>query len=389
MKKKYIEDIEFLINKLEVLHPCLYFNINKEYIDKMIEQFKNSNNQVNDYQFFYFISFLLKQLNDSHTYCFLPTKIFPFKLKIIENKVYIIESSKEYSKYKFFEIIAINNIHISMIMKELEKIISYSTNGWLEKELENELLSSSIILSLPTMINSDEEISYTLEKDGISEVLKLSTEKKYNYDFIDTRNYWFEYNQDDNILIIKYKNCHQEEKKTMLAFVKEIQIFIRDHNINNIIVDIRDNAGGDSSVINPLIKYLKNGNFNITTLVDKGVFSSGVFALIDLKHIGSNFVGTQIGTQINHFGHSNHFVLPNSNINVGCSTKYWYCKENKMRGIDKIHFHQFYKKNIKCFISDIFLPDINIENKIEDYKNGCDKQLMIALENISNKRSLI
>ena len=83
----------------------------------------------------------------------------------------------------------------------------------------------------------------------------------------------------------------------MLDFVKKLKQISKDNNITNFIIDIRGNFGGNNTVIYPLLDFLKNSNFNVITITDRNVFSSGRFALIDLINIGSKTIGEDIGNR--------------------------------------------------------------------------------------------
>ena len=388
MRQKYIDDIDILIKKLEETHPSLYFGVDKNKIDEMIAEFKNSSEPINEYQFYYFVKILLKQINDAHTTCMFKQKKFPLKVRIIDGKVYVIKASTEYNDYLFNEITAINGVPIANIIRELEKTISYSATGHLENQLEFDLLRPTCILSLPIMNNTqDEIITYTLQKDEEVKELRLNRNEEFNYDFFDTRIYWFEYNQDTNTLIIKYKACQEEKDKPMKEFVEEIGVFVDEHDIKDVIVDIRENSGGNSSVIHPLIEYLDSKKFNLITLIDKGVFSSGRWTLINLKHLGSKFVGTEIGTQINCFGYVEGFELPNSKMRVNCSIRYWYYDGERMKGATKEDFAPFVadEKNQQYFMTSHFIPEIYVDNTIEDYEMGYDRMLDVAIEQFKKK----
>lgn len=391
MQTKYIEDIELLIKKLEETHPSLYFSVDKSKIDEMIAEFKKSNKSINDYQFYYFVKTLLKQIGDAHTTCQFKTKKFPLKLRISNDKVYVVKASAEYSNYLFNEIIAVNGYPITAIIKELEKTISYTASGHLENQLEFDLLRASSILSLPIMNNNqDETITYTLQKDDEVKELKLNPKEKFNYDFLDTRIYWFEYNQDTNTLIIKYKACQEDKDKPMKDFVEEIRAFVDENNISDVIFDIRENGGGNSSIIHPLIQYLESKQFNLITLVDKGVYSSGRWAMINLKHLGSKFIGTEIGTQINCFGNCECFELPNTKFRINCSITYWYYNGERMMGAYKNDFASFLadKQNQQYFMPSHFIPEICVDNTIEDYEINYDRTMEVAIEHFHKEKGI-
>lgn len=385
MQQKYIDDIEFLINKLEEIHPDLYFSTSKTEIKEMISIFKSNNKPIDDNQFYYILKILFKKIGDPHTMVRFKKKVFPLVLKIINNKVYIINTSNENKHNLFSEITFINGVPILDIMKELEKTISYTTNGYLEYLLEFYLTE---YYSLLPLISGNETITYTVEKDGISNELKFDSKDEFSDDFTMTKPYWFNYNQEKNTLVINYKSCREDENKTMNEFVNEVSLFVDEYNIVDIIVDIRGNQGGNSNIIKPLIEYLSTKSLNLITLIDKGVYSSGRWALIDLKHLGSKFIGTEIGTQLNCFGNCENFELPNTKIKISCSKTYWYYDGKKIRGINKENFFPFKedKENKKYFLPSNFLPDIYIENTIEDYEINYDRQLDTALGTIKQSK---
>lgn len=106
----------------------------------------------------------------------------------------------------------------------------------------------------------------------------------------------------DKTLVFKYKNCHPYYIPIIDSLLITLGREIENQNITKFALDLRGNGGGASSIIKPLIEYLKNTNFELITIVDKGVFSSGRFACVAMQMIGSKIVGEQIGTPINCFG---------------------------------------------------------------------------------------
>ena len=356
--KNYLEDIKFLLNKLEELHPCLYYNANKNTIINYVDKIKSSEIK-NDLQFYYHIKRILK---------------------IVDGKVLVIGTSSEYENILHYELIAINGFSIENIIKELEKTISYTAIGHLESEVEVDLLRGSSILSLPIFNDKSDIISYTFKNNNNIEKIELNCTDNFNYDFLEQRPYWLEYDANTNILIIKYRVCRESKNKTMLEFIAEIDDLVVKRNISNVIVDLRGNTGGHSGIIEPLVKFLNDKKFNLITLIDSGVYSSGCWAVLDLQSIGSKFVGTELGTTINHFGYVENFELPHTKVRIGCSIRYWYHEKDKMKGLDKNNFEEFYNNpnNNKYFSCTNFEPDVYVKNSYEDYLNDIDRELDVA-----------
>lgn len=99
----------------------------------------------------------------------------------------------------------------------------------------------------------------------------------------------------DNTAIITYNSCKEEEK--MIELIDKLNNI---NNIENYIVDLRGNGGGNSSINKHLVNYLKGKN--IVVLCDERVFSSAKMCLIDLKNLGAKIIGSNPGTPISCFG---------------------------------------------------------------------------------------
>lgn len=389
MENKYLEDIKYMLNELEKQHICLYFYISKEELFEYISNFIQENPIENDFDFFYVINHILKKINDPHTFVdFVPYRFLPIKLKMIDNKLYIIDTSNEYSEYKYGEITHINGIELKTLIDEFEKSMSYSTEEWLFRRIEVCFTRLETILSLPSINSNSDKIKYTLLKDGKQEELELSVDRKYDLDFTRDENYSVSIDKENKYIKLIYSLCSEKEEGLMLKTINHIDELSKENNIRNFILDLRDNVGGGSGIITPLIKYLEENANKIIVLTDKGIFSSGVFALHSLKKIGSKFVGTGIASPINHFGNVERFRLPNTQMRVQCSTKYFYYDSETHSGgslCSKEEFKEFIadKNNIRCFNPEIFNPDFYIENKIEDYISNEDRQLECAVEILS------
>ena len=149
---------------------------------------------------------------------------------------------------------------------------------------------------------------------------------------------------------------------------------IKEKNIGNIAVDLRNNGGGSSSVATEFIKYIdideynelksewRLGTFNIKTkqhtIKNKkknSPFNGNIYVLTSIdtfssamlfsQYIKDNNIGTIIGetssNNPNGYGEVVEFLLPNSNIYMQISTKKWY-------RINQNTEEEFIEPDIKC-----------------------------------------
>jgi C-terminal processing protease CtpA/Prc len=92
-----------------------------------------------------------------------------------------------------------------------------------------------------------------------------------------------------------------------------------------LVVDLRFNGGGNSTVIRPLVQALKSRRaIKVYTLVGRYTFSSGFMAALDLqKQNGAVLVGEAMGQRPNTYGDIRPLKLPNSGLTAWYCTKYF------------------------------------------------------------------
>lgn len=397
MNKRYQEDLDYFLNFAESkrgkeldkkyynesMHLDFYFLHSKKELNNFINTFLKNNKINDDYDFFYFMNCIIKYMSghiDAHTRIIMSNNnnSYPLSIQSINNKLYVTRCSEE--KYSYSEILEINNVSISKITEELEKCTSYGTTNWFFNRLHSDLNNKNILLSLPSIKNNAKYIEYKTSKG----IIKYEINKDYSKELTIIRKEDFKQFQiKDNILIFKYPKCTNK----FIPDIKKIKNLIHDNNINIFILDLRGNSGGKSSLIEPLIKYLKHTRLKLVTLVNKSVFSSGRMAAINMLKIGSKIVGQGIGTPINCFGYIfGNGELPNTKFTFNFSRVYWY--EDKKRHIIK---GIYTKKKLHKFPKSFFEPkyleiDYYINLTIDDYKSEKDVMLKKCCDWIKNNK---
>jgi hypothetical protein len=89
-----------------------------------------------------------------------------------------------------------------------------------------------------------------------------------------------------------------------------------------LVVDLRGNGGGDSSVIRPLLDGVgeRAAGSRVAALIDAGTYSSATMNARDLRELGAVLVGEPSGDALGGWGEVRTFTLPNSGIRVGVSS---------------------------------------------------------------------
>ena len=384
------EKIKDILNLIEERHIDMYFNISKEELDRYIDEIIEMYDINDDYSLYYYTNMIIKKIfgiYDSHTKLLFEKGDFylPVRLKYINNKLYIIRTTKETKTLLYSEVKKIENIDINIIIEEIKSIVASSTEEYVTSQIELFLINGYKIKSLPSIDSKLDEFNFTVNSDEKIIDMKLTKDEGYLLPVNKPKeNYSYEL-KDDKIIIV-YNKCREEYDGQMIEFVNKIESESKKFGIEKFIIDIRGNQGGNSEIINPLIEFLKDKK--TVTLVDEYVFSSGRFAILDLKNINSKFVGTGIGTQLNCFGNApitkyDNFIIPISNKYFYMDTSYSY---DDFRYADTKEKFKKLKQNKELFVPQIFEPDYYSKKNIDDYKDGFDRELEFAIELLKEEK---
>jgi len=184
--------------------------------------------------------------------------------------------------------------------------------------------------------------------------------------------YDYKYIEEKHALLFNYNACVETPGLPFANFNKAMFDFIADKKVKKIIVDLRRNSGGNSEVLNPFTKQLpeylqKNPDTQVYILVGRDTFSSGIIAILKIMAVAPKAVsiGESTGGDLEDYGDTRSFNLPNSWLSVRYSTKYF-------------DFNKQLKRPDQ--VTNAFIPDVEITPTIEDYRQKNDAVLNEAIK---------
>ncbi|NOH16111.1 S41 family peptidase [Clostridium cochlearium] len=378
--EKWIKDIEYLSRQLPKKHKNLFFTLKEEEFNKEIEKLKGLVPKINDNEVKVGIYKILASVKDGHTSGYLDCgKIYPINLYWFKEGIYVINTISEYKSIMNCKLVKINGKSIDEVRKEVAKTISYENDAQLKNMIPRFITKPDILNGLK-IIDNTEKVTFTFE-DSQNKIVNVDIKEiKYNdinknlvidnYNDKNTplymknknKEYWFEYLQDKNTLYFKYNSCMEMKDKPFKEFSKELLEVLDKNNVKKLIIDMRDNGGGNSSILEPFIKEVKKRDINnkerLFVIVGRRTFSSAILNSIDFKNeTNATFIGEPTGGKPNHYGEVKFIKLPNTEMEVSYSTKYFTSSKEDTPS---------------------FMPDKIIEPSISDFLNKKDS----IMENI-------
>lgn len=283
-KEKYIQDFNQLVNILTENHPQLNEYISKKDFAVLIESKKNEiEDELEIGEFIWLCRSLVSEVGCGHTVVptlglnyYLPDSLlFPLKVNYFDNKLIVIDPlENEASISKGNEILRINGMGVKELKAEMFKHISSDANNLSFKE---EYINQSFMeyAAFVFKFANKYEIEYLKDGKPNSIVLKQlnSYEEVSNQETCENN---LCYKAENNVAIITIKSFYyyRENFETFKEFIDSCFLDINKQQIENLIIDLRNNGGGDpycgsyllQHIADKPFQYYKTGTFNYLDL---------------------------------------------------------------------------------------------------------------------------
>jgi hypothetical protein len=141
--------------------------------------------------------------------------------------------------------------------------------------------------------------------------------------------YWFEPLPKEKAVYVRLTSMRDKPGETIAAFGLRLRQFLdKQPEIQNLIIDLRGNAGGNTFLYPELLRTIvgfdiKQGN-RVFALIDRVVLSAATNFAVDLdRWTNATFIGESAGGQPRQNGDPINFLLPYSGILVILSNVSW------------------------------------------------------------------
>ena len=363
-EKQFVEDLEFLKTELPQRHKNLFAKISEKEFNLKILEIESKSKNLNEETFEIELYKLIKEIGDEHTRIEpkYPT-IFPIHFDFFKEGIFVTETDSINSSLLFKKLNGIEKISVKNVIKKYKTIIKDDNKSYFVNYFLNFVNNPKILKGL-NITQSDSSAKFVLDKQEIilsaeNKRTSSNTLNSHLLRFKTKDNYWYEFLENNKILYFNYQDCSEQNGKLFETFNKELFNIIETQKPEKLIIDLRNNSGGNSAILKPFLEKLRTSYINkkgsLYDLIGKKTFSSSLMNAIDLKrNYNSILIGESTSGNVNHYGETRGFYLPNSKIIVGYSTKFW--------------------ENWKGYFGPL-IPDIPIKYSIENYKNNIDEAI--------------
>lgn len=391
---KWITDIDFYHKTLEDSHIDLYHLISKEEFILEIQKIKEQLPQLNHFQVILELMKLTHKIGggkgDGHTAIPLwPMKLhrYPITLFDFGDVLRIIKVKKEYDHLLGKKLIRIDGMPISEIYKKVSKLTPFTENRQSSMDKTcNSLIISEILFGLD-IVKQKDKATFTFADDAgnyesiILEALTKEENEESEYKEIvfqypnltrpesyKTKKLWYTSLRDSLTVYVNFKGYPNEVE--MNSFAEDLLENIKKHNLQNVIIDLRDNYGGNFFIGLILARRLNGADCidwksGVYVLTNRETYSAAMVNALQFRQLlNAKIVGEPTGANPNGYQDLGQFNLPNSNLIITYTKRLFRLQEVNTEGVQ---------------------PDILIIPKWEKHEKGVDEVLEWVIKDIEEK----
>jgi len=394
---------------LENNNPTLYYFHSEEILDRYFDDIAASIDTpmfVKD--FFILLNRVVTKANCGHTYLELPegywekaNKIYkhiPLKFYFQDGRAFVLEKYNENLAIPLgAEVLSVNDLAMSEIINNFLEMTSSDGLNQTYKYAKMNRKSYGLFPGYPDFPGSY-KVVYTAKKDSIEKEVVVEAlthqqifESKIGQMPTDWEYVPYKLNIIDslNTAILTVENFVDYRTKEFEKYLADRFESIYENKIQNLIIDVRNNDGGDPSNATAVLSYIADEpyiyfpphvlgywslkktiephpfNFkgNVYVLMDGGCFSTtGHFLSMVKHHRWATLIGEESGGSYICNGCVENFTLPNTKIILHCA-----------RCVYRTNVHGFTRERG-------ILPDIELKPEIEDLIKNKDTLMEFVLK---------
>jgi hypothetical protein len=362
-------DLAFLYTSLKETHYNLFNRFSEKMFDDVVSSLQANIPKLSDQEIIGAFFKITAMAGDGHTlvrpiFKELGTKytfhVLPVKFYFLKDGLYVISASPEYKNIVGGRVTKFGNTPVDEVIKKIRVYIGGENEMFYKWNIPN-YLAFADLLKINNICPSVNEATLTVVKNKTEEFTsRVSTiilsaadisknenktwahmrDTSFTPDWLKNNDdfFWYSYKPDKNLVYFKFNQVLNKRGKTLAAFADSLFNFIESSRVENLVIDLRKNNGGDSYLNNDLIEKIIKSRVNKTghlfIITGRESYSATINLCSDLETwTNCIFVGEPPSSSPNFIGENSQITLPYSKLSV--STSYIYFQKSYYLSLDK------------------------------------------------------
>ncbi len=378
-------DLDYLARRMEQIHYDLYDVMTRGRFERAIRDLKAAVPELEDYQVAVGVQRILAMVGDGHTFMLPPIQEmgihrYPINVYRYSDGLFVQAATPAYASVVGGRIVSIGGTTVDKAWDAVAEICSHDNASGLMFAVQRYLVIPEILHAVG-VVDSIQTVPLTVEtRDGgvVTIDLEPIAFNELGNEFVRARDgadaplplwlkdqnsaHWFEFIEADKLVYAQYNQVRDMPGESVEQFSHKLFEFIDENPVEYLVIDMRNNGGGNNFLNKPLVHGLigshkVNRRGHLFVITGRRTFSAAMNGAADIEaNTEAIFVGEPTGSKPNFVGETTIFPLPCSGLQVSISSLYWQ------------RSHAF---DYRIWIA----PDLLAELSSEDYRTNRDPSM--------------
>lgn len=334
------QDLRCFVTQLREHHRNPFHLVTQQQFESAVTALDTQIPQLRDYEVVVGLERLAAMVGDGHT--FVATSgsqhRFPLKLYWFGNELRVVAASREYARAVGTRVSRIDGMKMADVMRRIQQVVPRGETQWYFLNQSAEKITRAEVLASLGAISDVSHCIFTFEGSageftlGISSVVAdekidwiLPTGRLPLYRQQERQSFWFTEIAGSHTVYVGFRKYDELEKHA-----RELFAFLDRRMPKCLIVDMRDNSGGNYALAREFLLYgiqarrsLNRRGF-LYVVTGRATFSAGMTNAIDFRReTEALLVGEPPGARPNGYQENFWFTLPHSQLRVSVATNYY------------------------------------------------------------------
>ncbi len=353
-------DLRYLVEQMPKVHVNLYHTMTRGQLDTAVADLDRRIPSLNTDEILVGFARVTALVQDGHSGGLTPLTFnsqanYPLRLNRYADGIFVEAAPPEYASLVGGRLVRVGNAPIERAYAEISALVPHdAANDGLQRVVGPRVyLTSARVLHGLGFIPTAGEAAFEVERDGrrISATVKPTANAMQLFfappggDWIDAgassrnalplsrrhpgQSYWYEYVPAQHAVYVQFNAVLNAGPEPLATFFRNVFDFVDRNDVQRLVIDLRNNSGGNNQLLRPLIVGLIQAKKidqrgRLVAIIGPQTFSAAQNFVNRIENYTEvTFVGTPTGENVNFYGDVQPIELPNSKLRIGMSALRW------------------------------------------------------------------
>ena len=358
--EQWREDLRFLQETVHKDYNFLFVKTTPETFNASVEDLYSNIPNLEEHEIIIGFAKLVSSFKYGHTvlgFRYQPQMLhqLPYNMYQFKDGIYIQGTHRDYTNTLGAKVIRIAGVPIEEALKKIYPIVPSENDQFFKAYFPGYLNMPEILHAQGIIPELTTSVELTLEKDGttFNQVFNsLPIGERFNTrynlvgndgDWVEARDqsatpnylkkldkiYYYEYLEDSKTVYLRHSQIQHDPEEDTPTFYRRVFDFIENNDVEQLVIDLRHNGGGNNYYNRPVIKeIIRSDKINqvgkLFVIIGRRTFSACQNLVNEMSnYTNAIFVGEPTSENINFYGDNRRVELPNSKIPAYLSFAWW------------------------------------------------------------------